>query len=80
MTNNDGINITTREVLDITDEVKLKDASVRVYDNVSVLTGSITSVPSTLLSLFTHIGALPNGTQLDSDIEFTIGNSFNICI
>ena len=51
VTNNDGINITTREVLDITDEVKLKDASVRVYDNVSVLTGSITSVPGTLLSL-----------------------------
>ena len=51
VTNNDGINITTREVLDIIDRAKPKDAPESVYDYLSVLTGFITSALSSLLSL-----------------------------
>ena len=51
VTDNDGLNITTREVPDVIDEAKLKDAPESVYDYLSVLTGFITSALSSLLSL-----------------------------
>ena len=79
VTNNDGIDITTREVLDNVDEVKLKDAFVRVYNNLFVLTDSVTSVPSTLLLSLSHILVLfpmePNLTQI---LSLPLGTALTI--
>ena len=59
VTDNDGLNITTREVLDVIGEAELKDAPESVYDCLSFLTGSITSTLSSLLSLSPTMVLLP---------------------
>ena len=79
VTNNDGIDITTREVLDNVDEVKLKDAFVRVYNNLFVLTDSVTSVPSTLLLSLSHILVLfPMESNLTQILNIPLGTASSI--
>ena len=78
VTNNDGINITTREVLGIVDEVKLKDAFVRVYNNLVVPTDFITSIPSTLISSLSHIlGLFPMESNLTQILNIPLGTALS---
>ena len=77
-TNDDGINITTKEILGEDDETELKDALVRVYNNLVVPTDFITSIPSTLLLSLSHILELfPMESNLTQILNIPLGTALS---
>ena len=78
LTNDDGIDITTKEILGEDDETELKDALVRVYNNLVVLTDFITSIPSVLLSSLSHILELfPMESNLTQILNIPLGTALS---